>query len=109
MSLQATCIDLKLAAAAAYLPNLWDVEYLNATSGICSNPSENNAERAIMGFQPFSSSKEIVDFGKNISMPFPGRYAEAAERPVCKVRSRARHHATPCPANLLAMVHFLAA
>ena len=91
----ATCVDLKLAAAAPYLPNLWDVEFLNATSGICSNPSENNAERAIMGFRPFTSSKEIVDFGKNVSMPFPGRYAEAAERPVCKDRPTC--HASPRP------------
>ena len=63
-------------------PNLWEVEYMNVTSGICSNPSENNAEGAIFGFRAFSSTKNIVDFGKHVSMPFPGTYAEAADRPV---------------------------
>lgn len=78
----ATCVDLPLASQSTYLPNLWEVEYLNATSGVCSNPSENNAEVSIFGFQPFSASKTIVDFGKKVIMPFPGTYQEATERPV---------------------------
>ena len=78
----ATCVDLELASNAPYLPNLWMVEYMNATSGICSNPSENNAEVSIFHFQSFSSIKNIIDFGKNISMPFPKTYLEAANRPV---------------------------
>ena len=35
-----------------------------------------------MGFVPFTSARKVVDFGKNVSMPFPRTYAEAAERPI---------------------------
>ena len=78
----ATCVDLALAVTVPYLPNLWEVEYQNATAGLCSNPSENNAEQAVMGFEPFSATRNIIDFGRNVSMPFPASYDEAAQRPV---------------------------
>ena len=84
----ANCLDLSLASNQTYLPNLWQVEFENNnnnnsnSSELCSNPSENNAETTLFHFPDFTSSKNVIDFGENVTMPFPSTYKEASLRPV---------------------------
>jgi hypothetical protein len=51
--------------------NQWEVDFLGLSQGRCTNPSEANVEHALMGFDQFTGSKVVVDFGKNTTMPFP--------------------------------------
>eukprot|EP00040_Diaphanoeca_grandis_P016919 m.87735 g.87735 ORF g.87735 m.87735 type:complete len:468 (+) comp26113_c0_seq1:140-1543(+) len=74
-------VNLSLASRTPYFLNQWQLDFSNLSSG-CTNPSEANAERAIFGFSKFSSSRQVVDFGKQTVMPFPKTFAEAAVRPV---------------------------
>eukprot|EP00729_Bicosta_minor_P005973 gene5973-9694_t len=61
-------VNLTIASENGYFFNQWELDYLNLAPGRCTNPSEAVVED-IFGFAAFTSSREVVDFGKNAQFP----------------------------------------